>query len=58
MNVLVIDVGGTNVKVLAPGQTQRRKIPSGPVTDGGGSQGDDKRLGLRCCVNRISRTSG
>ena len=31
MNVLVIDVGGTNVKVLATGQTQRRKIPSGPV---------------------------
>jgi polyphosphate glucokinase len=31
MNVLVIDVGGTNVKVLATGQTERRKFPSGPT---------------------------
>lgn len=30
MHVLVIDVGGTNVKVLATGQSQRRKFPSGP----------------------------
>jgi len=30
MHVLVIDVGGTNVKVLATGQRQRRKFPSGP----------------------------
>jgi polyphosphate glucokinase len=30
MKVLVIDVGGTNVKVLATGQTEVRKIPSGP----------------------------
>jgi len=30
MHVLVIDVGGTNVKVLTTGQTQRRKFPSGP----------------------------
>ena len=28
--VLVIDVGGTNVKLLATGQRQPRKIPSGP----------------------------
>jgi predicted NBD/HSP70 family sugar kinase len=27
--VLVVDVGGTNVKVLATGQSERRKIPSG-----------------------------
>src|SRR2546423_12744543 len=31
MNVLVIDVGGTNVKLLATGQTERRKFPSGPT---------------------------
>ncbi|MCC6420401.1 MAG: ROK family protein [Gemmataceae bacterium] len=31
MNVLVIDVGGTNVKILATGQEQARKIPSGPT---------------------------
>jgi polyphosphate glucokinase len=29
MNVLVVDVGGTNVKVLATGQTEPRKFPSG-----------------------------
>jgi polyphosphate glucokinase len=31
MKILVIDVGGTNVKVLATGQTERRKFPSGPM---------------------------
>jgi predicted NBD/HSP70 family sugar kinase len=30
MNVLVIDIGGTNVKILASGQTEPRKLPSGP----------------------------
>lgn len=29
VKVLVIDVGGTHVKVLATGQTERREIPSG-----------------------------
>jgi polyphosphate glucokinase len=29
MNVLVIDVGGTNVKILASGQSESRKFPSG-----------------------------
>lgn len=29
MKVLVIDVGGTNIKLLATGQTERRKFPSG-----------------------------
>src|SRR5436853_4472994 len=29
-NVLTIDIGGTNVKVLATGQKEVRKIPSGP----------------------------
>jgi polyphosphate glucokinase len=28
--ILVVDVGGTNVKILATGQTQPRKLPSGP----------------------------
>ncbi len=31
MNVLVIDVGGTNVKILATGQSEVRKFPSGPT---------------------------
>jgi polyphosphate glucokinase len=30
MKVLVIDVGGTNVKILATGQTEPRHVPSGP----------------------------
>jgi polyphosphate glucokinase len=29
-NILVIDVGGTNVKILASGREEVRKIPSGP----------------------------
>jgi polyphosphate glucokinase len=31
MNVLVIDVGGSNVKILATGQTEPRKFSSGPA---------------------------
>src|SRR5262249_6069304 len=31
MKILVVDVGGTNVKVLATGQEQVRKFPSGPT---------------------------
>jgi polyphosphate glucokinase len=30
MNVLVIDIGGTSVKILASGQAEPRKFPSGP----------------------------
>ena len=30
MKVLAIDVGGTNVKMLASGHETRRKFPSGP----------------------------
>jgi hypothetical protein len=29
MNVLSVDIGGNNVKILATGQTERRKFPSG-----------------------------
>jgi polyphosphate glucokinase len=31
MNVLVVDVGGSNVKILATGQKEPRKFPSGPT---------------------------
>ena len=31
MNVLVVDVGGTNVKILATGQMESRRFPSGPT---------------------------
>jgi polyphosphate glucokinase len=30
MNVLVVDIGGTNVKILVTGQAELRKFPSGP----------------------------
>jgi polyphosphate glucokinase len=31
MNVLVVDVGGTHVKILASGQEEHRELPSGPT---------------------------
>ncbi len=31
MNILVVDVGGTSVKILATGQAESRKFPSGPT---------------------------
>ena len=31
MNVLVVDVGGTHVKILATGQNESRKFPSRPT---------------------------
>jgi hypothetical protein len=31
LKVLVVDVGGNNVKLLATGQREPRKIPSGPA---------------------------
>jgi polyphosphate glucokinase len=31
LKILVVDVGGTNLKLLATGQTEARKIPSGPM---------------------------
>jgi polyphosphate glucokinase len=31
LNVLVVDIGGTHVKVLATGQTEHREFPSGPA---------------------------
>jgi polyphosphate glucokinase len=30
MKILVLDVGGTNLKLLATGQTEPRKVPTGP----------------------------
>src|SRR5262245_29399721 len=31
MQILAIDIGGSNVKLLATGQTEPRKFPSGPT---------------------------
>jgi polyphosphate glucokinase len=36
MNILAIDVGGTHVKVLATGQTDERKVVSGPTMTAAG----------------------
>ena len=48
--ILVIDVGGTHVKVLASGQKEFREIPSGPATtprpDGRAGEAPHRRLGL------------
>ena len=34
MKVLVIDVGGTHVKILATGKTELARVRVGPATDG------------------------
>ena len=31
MNVLVVDIGGTGIKILATGESERRRFPSGPT---------------------------
>jgi len=33
MKVLAIDIGGTSVKILATGQKEPRRFPSGPDID-------------------------
>src|SRR5882724_6967141 len=56
--VLVIDVGGTHVKVLASGHREPREIPSGPSMDASGmvagGQAAHRRLALRRGVDRLS----
>jgi polyphosphate glucokinase len=44
MKVLVVDVGGTHVKILATGQTERRKFPSGPTLTAAQMASGVKRL--------------
>jgi polyphosphate glucokinase len=44
MNVLVIDVGGTHVKILATGHAQRREVESGPTLTPSAMVGDVKQL--------------
>jgi polyphosphate glucokinase len=46
VNVLVVDVGGSNVKILATGQTKPRKFPSGP------------ELTAKQMVNRVKKLAG
>jgi len=44
MNVLVVDVGGTNVKILATGQTEPRRFPSGPSLTAAGMVAGVRKL--------------
>jgi len=44
MKILVIDVGGTHVKILATGQKEKREFPSGPSLTARQMVGKVKRL--------------
>jgi polyphosphate glucokinase len=44
MNVLVVDVGGTHVKVLVTGEREPRKFPSGPTLTAKQMVGDVKKV--------------
>jgi polyphosphate glucokinase len=44
MNVLVIDIGGTHVKILATGQNEPRRFPSGPQLTAGQMVSEVKKL--------------
>jgi polyphosphate glucokinase len=52
--VLVIDVGGTHVKVLATGQREPRKIPSGPPMTASQMVREVKRLVRDWKYDRVS----
>jgi len=44
VNVLVIDVGGSNLKILATGQAERRRMVSGPKLNAGAMVAGVKKL--------------
>lgn len=44
MNVLTIDIGGTGVKILATGETERRRFDSGPTITPAMMVSDVKKL--------------
>ena len=48
MNVLVVDVGGTHVKILATGQNEARESPSGPPLTAKQMVADVKKLAGNC----------
>jgi polyphosphate glucokinase len=43
-NVLAVDIGGTSVKILVTGQTERRSFPSGPTLTPKRMVSDIKRM--------------
>jgi polyphosphate glucokinase len=54
MNTLVIDVGGTNIKILATGQDAPRKFPSGPQMDAAGMAEGVKKAADGWKYDRVS----
>ena len=54
MNVLVVDVGGTHVKILATGQKQSREFPSGPTLSAKQMVGSVKKLAGGWKYNAVS----
>ena len=60
MNVLVVDVGGTHVKLFATGQSEPQKFDSGPTltaeqTVGGDLEWVGKRKWRRCVADVVAR---
>ena len=53
-NVLVIDVGGTSVKILATGQTEHRSFPSGPTMTPRRMVSEVKKLAARWMHDLVS----
>ncbi|MGH7231339.1 MAG: ROK family protein [Nitrospiraceae bacterium] len=54
MKVLVVDVGGTNVKILASGKREPRKVHSGPAMTAPGMVGAVQRLAADWSYDVIS----
>src|SRR5271167_2480606 len=54
MNVLAVDVGGTNVKILATGQKEPRKFPSGPTLTANQMVTEAKKLAADWNYNVVS----
>ena len=54
MNVLVIDVGGSHVKILATGKAQRRRMVSGPTLNAGAMVSGVKRLAEGWAYDAVS----
>ncbi|HEY1653600.1 MAG TPA: ROK family protein [Candidatus Tumulicola sp.] len=54
MSVLSVDVGGTHVKILADGQTERREFASGPAMSAQEMIDGVKRLAADWAYDRVS----
>src|SRR2546421_599351 len=54
MRVLVVDIGGTHVKVLATGQQVPREFPSGPTLTAEQMVDGVKRVAAECAYDAVS----